>query len=240
MRTRERKRPDRLWVPWSAAGTRLPTVQLQAHIENLEARRLLANAHLAPAAVSAGEPGAPEWSFVISTAPGLPQDVWVTGKGNNSDGWISAGVFCLGPLAQGLGPTQHATVDADVVQAGIYGVDGTPVPPDTYTLPGGELHTDGRTGPAELLGPRDYTLTPGKTFFIIFDARIVESNIAEFPKGSEFDFMFTFDFDPDAPESYGNTQRYIAAWIDFDPTEAGSFVPFLNEGIMMTNVRNLK
>src|SRR5262249_17181383 len=57
-----------------------------------------------------------------STAPGLPQDVWVTGRGNNQDGWISAGVLCLGPLAQGFGPTQHATLDADVIQAGIYGV----------------------------------------------------------------------------------------------------------------------
>src|SRR5205809_6221429 len=81
--------------------------------------------------ISASASTAPVWSFVISTAPGLPQDVWVTGRGNNQDGWISAGVFCLGPLAQGLGPTQHATVDVDVVQAGIYAIDGTPVPPGT-------------------------------------------------------------------------------------------------------------
>jgi hypothetical protein len=68
---------------------------------------------------SADASTAPIWEFVISTAPGLPQDVWVTGRGNNLNGWISAGVLCLGPLAQGLGPTQHATVDTDVVQAGV-------------------------------------------------------------------------------------------------------------------------
>jgi hypothetical protein len=191
---------------------------------------------LADQPISAGAATAPVWQFVISTAPRLPQDVWVTGRGNNQDGWISAGVFCLGPLAQGLGPTQHATVDVDVVQAGIYGVDGTPVPEGTYTLPGGVLLTSGRLGPAELLGPRDYTLTVGKTFFIIFDARIVESNIPLIPKGLTLDFLFTFDFDPADPNSYGNTQRYIANWIDFTGTGL-AFTPFLNEGILMTNVR---
>jgi hypothetical protein len=191
---------------------------------------------LAAQPLSAGASTAPVWQFVISTAPGLPQDVWVTARGNNQDGWRSAGVFCIGPLAQGFGPTQHATIDADVVQAGIYGVDGTPVPPGTYTLPGGVVMTSGPLGPAELLGPRDYTLTPGKTFFIIFDARIVESDLAIAPKGLTLDFMFTFDFDPADPNSYGNTQRYIANWIDF--TGTGLFLtPFLNEGIMMTNVR---
>ena len=184
---------------------------------------------------SAGAPTAPVWQFEISTAPGLPQDVWVTARGNNQDGWRSAGIFCLGPLAQGLGPTQHATVDVDVIQAGIYGADGMPVPPGTYTLPGGVLLTTGRTGPAELLGPRDYTLTPGKTFFIIFDARIVESNLAIAPKGLTLQFMFTFDFDPDDPNAFGNRQRYIANWVDFSSTE--TFTPFLNEGVMMTNVR---
>src|SRR6266571_177349 len=78
---------------------------------------------LATLPASAQAPGGkwtePVWKFVISTAPGLPQDVWVVGMGNNADGWMSAGVFCLGPLAQGFGPTQHATVDTDVVEAGI-------------------------------------------------------------------------------------------------------------------------
>jgi hypothetical protein len=191
---------------------------------------------LADQPMSAGASTVPVWSFVISTAPGLPQDVWVTGRGNNPDGWISAGVFCIGPLAQGFGPTQHATIDVDVVQAGIYDVDGTPVLPGTYTLPGGVVMTSGRTGPAELLGPRDYTLTHGKTFFIIFDARVVESDLAIAPKGLTLNFMFTFDFDPDDSVSYGNTQRYIANWVDFTGTGL-FFIPFLNEGIMMTNVR---
>jgi hypothetical protein len=189
-----------------------------------------------PAPVSAGGPTAPVWSFVISTAPGEPQDIWLTGKGNNQDGWTSGGVLCLGPLAQGSGPTQHATVDADVVWAGIYGVDGTPVPPGTYTLPGGQLLTDGRTGPAEILGPRDYTLTPGETFFIIFDAEVKESNIALAPKGLTVKLLFTFDFDPLDPDSYGNTQRYLASWVDFTGT-GDFFIPFLNEGVVMTNIR---
>ena len=177
-----------------------------------------------------------DWLFVISTAPGLPQDVWVVGRGNNLDGWHGDGVFCLGPLAQGFGPGQHATVDADVIEAGIYGIDGTPVPPGTYTLPGGVLLTTGPTGPAELLGPRDYTLTPGKTFYIIFESRIRESDIPLAPKGLTLRFMFTFDFDPDDPSSYGNADRNIANWIDFTNTGLG-FFPFLNEGVMMTNIR---
>jgi hypothetical protein len=48
MRSRERKRPDRHWLPWSAAGAaarRLPQLEPQAHVEALEPRRLLANIH---------------------------------------------------------------------------------------------------------------------------------------------------------------------------------------------------
>jgi hypothetical protein len=172
----------------------------------------------AQAEVRAGGPPDPVWHFVISTAPGLPQDIWFTGMGSNQDGWMSAGVFCLGPLAQGFGPAQHATVDVDVVAAGIYGVDGMPVPPGTYTLPGGAVSTSGRTGPAQILGPRDFTLTPGKTFFIAFQARVVESDLAIAPKGLTLMGMLTFDFDPLDPQSYGNTQRYIANWVDFTGT----------------------
>jgi hypothetical protein len=190
----------------------------------------------APAGVRAEGPGDPVWHFVISTASGLPQDIWITGMGNDRDGWISAGVFCLGPLAQGFGPTQHATIDVDVVAAGIYGIDGTPVPPGTYTLPGGAVSTSGRTGPAQIWGPRDFTLTPGKTFFIAFRARVVESDLAIAPKGLTLMGMLTFNFDPLDPQSYGNRQRYIANWVDFTGTGL-FFVPFLNEGIMMTNVR---
>src|SRR5262249_9165836 len=41
---------------------------------------------LASQPLSASAATAPVWEFVISTAPGLPQDVWVTGRGNNQDG----------------------------------------------------------------------------------------------------------------------------------------------------------
>ena len=50
---------------------------------------------LAAQPLSAGASTAPVWQFLISTAPGLPQDVWVTARWNNQDGWISAGVFCI-------------------------------------------------------------------------------------------------------------------------------------------------
>ena len=123
-----------------------------------------------------------------------------------------------------------------MVAGGVYGVDGTPVKPGKYTLPGGKLLTDGRTGPAEIVGPRCYDICPGKTFFVIFDAYVVESNLADFgiPKGVTLKFMFTFDFDPSDPNEYGNRQRNVANWVI---TENGDFIPFLNEGELMTNVR---
>jgi hypothetical protein len=188
--------------------------------------------------VSAGGPTAPVWSVVIQTAPGLPQDVWVTGHGNNQDGWTGGGCLCLGPLAQGAGVTMHATVLTDVVWGGVYGVDGTPVAAGTYTLPGGQLLTDGRTGPAEIVGPRDYTIAPGETFFVVFDAYVVESNLADLgiPQGLTVKFMFTFDFDPSDPDEYGNRVRNVANWVDFTGT-GNFFIPFLNEGLLMTNVR---
>ena len=124
----------------------------------------------------------------------------------------------------------------DVYSAGIFGVDGTPVDPGTYTLPGGQILTDWRLGPAELQPPRDYTLTIGETFFIAVDAELIESNIPQLPKGTNVKFMLTFDFDPHDPDSYGNRTRYVAAWADFTGT-GNFFFPFLNEGLLMTNVR---
>src|SRR5215207_4344352 len=82
--------------------------------------------------ISAAPPTAPRWSVVLTTAPHWPQDVWFTGTGNNTDGWRGGGCLCLGGLAQGLGPGDHATILIDVLEGGVYGVDGTPVPPGTY------------------------------------------------------------------------------------------------------------
>jgi hypothetical protein len=132
----------------------------------------------------------------------------------------------------------HATVLTDVVSGGVYGVDGAPVAAGTYTFPGGQLLTDGRTGPAEIVEARDYDIIPGETFFVICDAYVVESNLAAFgiPKGLEVKFMFTFDFDPWDPNEYGNRQRNVANWVDFSGT-GNFFTPFLNEGVLMTNVR---
>jgi len=192
----------------------------------------------APARVSAQGPTAPVWSVTLQTAPGLPQDIWVTGQGNNQDGWHGGGCLCLGPLAQGAGVTMHATVLTDPVGGGVYGVDGMPVPPGPYTLPGGQLLTAGRTGPAEIVEPREYTIAHGKTFFVVFDAYVVESNLAPlgFPKGLTLKSMYTFDFDPSDPDEYGYKVRNVALWADFTGT-GNFFFPFLNEGLLMTNVR---
>src|SRR5687768_8849067 len=89
---------------------------------------------------------APRWSLVVTTAPHAPQDVWFTATGNNADGWRGGGCLCLGPLAQGLGPGDHATILIDVVEGGVFGVEGTPVPSGTYIAPGATVIRD-RTGP---------------------------------------------------------------------------------------------
>ena len=46
----------------------------------------------------------------------------------------------------------------------------------------------------------------------------------------------TFDFDPWDQSEYGNRQRNVANGIDFTGT-GNFFIPFLNEGVLMTNVR---
>src|SRR3954449_4770998 len=84
---------------------------------------------------SAGQPTNPRWSVVLSTAPHAPQDVWFTATGNNTEGWRGGGCICLGPLAQGLGPGDHATALVEVLEGGIYGVDGLPVDAGTYFAP---------------------------------------------------------------------------------------------------------
>jgi hypothetical protein len=51
MRSRERKRPDRRWLPWSATGLaagRSLSIKQQPLVEGLEARYLLSSVHLKP------------------------------------------------------------------------------------------------------------------------------------------------------------------------------------------------
>ena len=162
-----------------------------------------------------------------------PQDVWFTATGNNADGWNGGGCLCLGGLAQGLGPGDHATILIDVVEGGVFGVDGTPVPAGTYTAPGATIFRD-LTGPGAELEDREFDMTPGRTFYVIVNAYIVESNIPELPPaGTMLTSMFTWDFDPD---DLGRTENLAVNWFDIPGL---GFFPFLNEGVLMTNVRRL-
>jgi len=182
---------------------------------------------------SAGPSAAPRWSVVLTTAPHWPQDVWFTAQGNNTTGWRGGGVLCLGGLAQGLGPGDHATVQIDVIEGGVFGFDGTPVAPGTYIAPGPTVIRD-VTGPGAELEPREFEMAVGHSFYLIGDAYIVESNIPELPPaGTTLSFMFTFDFDPN---HLGRTESLSVNWIG---TPFG-FFPFLNEGLLMTNVRQLR
>jgi hypothetical protein len=89
----------------------------------------------------ATDPDELRWSVVLSTAPGNPQDVWIAATGNNEVGWRGGGSICLGPLAQGFEPGDHATIQTDVVEAGIIGVDGTPVEPGHIPPPASNCRT---------------------------------------------------------------------------------------------------
>jgi hypothetical protein len=176
----------------------------------------------------------PRWSVVLSTAPHAPQDVWFTGTGNNADGWRGGGCLCIGPLAQGLGPGDHVTFLIDVVEGGVFGVDGTPVAPGTYLAPGVPPAPD--SGPGAELEDVEFEMTPGRTFYVIVNAYTVESNNPFAPVGTMFRSMFTFDFDPD---DLGRTENLSVNWFDVGTDEDQFFVPFLNEGVLMTNVRRL-
>jgi hypothetical protein len=165
----------------------------------------------------AGAAAADRWSIVVSTAPTNPQDIWFAASGSNASGWLGGGNVCLvGPLAQGLGVGDHATIKLDVVSAGIFGVDGTPVAPGTYVAPAGTEF------PA-----RTFEMVVGRTFFVITRGFVVESNLPFLPKGTTTSLMLTFD------TILGRTSQDVVAWTS---TPAG-FVPFLNEGVMMTNLR---
>jgi hypothetical protein len=152
---------------------------------------------------------------VLSTAPHLPQDVWFGGSGNNEDGWNSGGSICLNQLAQGLPNGEQLTSVVKIVEAGIYGVDGAPVPEGTYTFPG------------ITLPDYDYTVTEGVTFYVVLDNYIVFSKIPEIPKGSRLLSLWMWDYQP------GRNNVQVVQWIDF----GFGFVPMLNEGVMMANTR---
>ncbi|HJZ91414.1 MAG TPA: hypothetical protein VKE40_11115 [Gemmataceae bacterium] len=165
----------------------------------------------------ANPPSAPRWHVVVSSSPHIPQDVWFAGMGNNTDRWTSGGSICLNQLAQGFPNGEQVTMLLDIVEGGIIGQDGSPVQPGAYTFPG-------ITEPTF-----DYTVTSGTSFYVMLDAYVVQSSLSTFPQGATFTFMFMWDFDA------GRSDRHVVLWL-FDGDE---FQPFLNEGIMMANVRLL-
>jgi hypothetical protein len=165
----------------------------------------------------ADAPTAGRWQVVVSTSPQIPQDVWFAGKGNNTDGWTSGGSICLNQLAQGFPNGEQVTILLDIVEGGIVGEDGTPVVPGTYSFPG-------------ITEPNfDYTVRSGTSFYVILDGYVVKSRLAAFPQGETFTFMFMWDF------AEGRSDRHVVLWLLVDD----EFVPFLNEGTMMANVRFL-
>lgn len=182
------------------------------HLACLFGLTLIVGALAGPAT---GSPPGERWSLTISTAPHIPQDVWIAGNGSNTEGWTSGGSICLGHLAQGFDVGENVTILTDVVAAGIVGPDGTPVPPGMYVAPSAEL------------GDRPFEVVEGETFYVMIDGFIVNSKVPTFPVGSTVRIMFTFD------EVGGRATQPLVLWFD---TPIG-FVPFLNEGDMMTNVR---
>lgn len=170
--------------------------------------------YLSPALMAA-PPSSPRWSVEVTTAPHLPQDVWFAGMGNNSDGWNGGGSICLNQLAQGFPPGEQVTALVSIVEGGIYGIEGMPVPSGTYTFPG-------ITEPTI-----DYAVTPGVTFYVILDSYIVYSKLPLFPKGARFRSLWMWNY------VEGRNDVNIVQWIDF----GFGFIPLLNEGVMMANTR---
>ncbi len=155
------------------------------------------------------------WSVVLTTAAGLPQDVWIAGHGNNTEGWTGGGSICLGVLAQGIDVGQHVLLVTDVIEAGVVGEDGAPVEPGTYLAP------------SEELGDREFEVVDGVTFYLMIRTTVKNSNVPGFEVGDESVLMFTFN------TVMGRTEQLVVAWAE-TPT---GFLPFLNEGLMATNLR---
>jgi hypothetical protein len=181
-------------------------------------------------------PGAPGWSLVISTAPQLPQDVWFSGSGSNDEGWRTGGSVCLGVLANADGPNDpqgvfapgdHAMLLPTIVEAGLFGIDGAPVPAGDYVAPS--------AGPGH--SPRPFTLATGESFYVAFDGYVVNtSEPAAFPlpKGTTARFMFTFDW-----AGEGRQVAPFVLWLGI-PIGGGAYTyfPFLDEGELMENARS--
>jgi hypothetical protein len=110
---------------------------------------------------------------------------------------------------------QHVLLLTDPVEGGVIGVDGTPVAPGAYVAPSAEL------------GDRVFNVVAGETFYLIVDTLVVNSNVPGFEVGDEARVMFTFD------ARLGKQNQLVVAWLEVAP---GVFVPFLNEGVMMTNL----
>lgn len=78
---------------------------------------------------------------------------------------------------------------------------------------------------------RSFTLENGQSYYVIIDGYIVESTTEDFQAGTHFPLMFTFDY------VEGRVEQELVAWTqDAD----GDWFPFLNEGLMMTNVRRVR
>jgi len=156
-----------------------------------------------------------EYHVVVQGAPAIPQDIHIVADGSNESGWLDGGVLTLGPLAQGdffqIG--EHVTVAVEVESAGVYGVDGTPVPAGSYVAP------------SEVFGPMTFSVEENETFFIIVNGQIVNSNRPDFPAGTTLPFMLTF------PAEQGRQIQTPVFWFS---DGSGGWFPFLNEGPMST------
>lgn len=169
-----------------------------------------------PAGTEGAGKNAAEWSVQIQTAAGEPQDVWIAGRGHNDDGWRGGGSICLGLLAQGFEVGDHVLLLTDLVEGGVIGEDGTPVPAGDYVAPSDEL------------GDQEFTIDEdGGTFYVIVDTEVMNSNVEGFEVGDPGQLMFTFDF------VEGRTDQCFVLWFGGED----NWFPFLNEGVMMANVK---